>query len=295
MATPVPMPKQGNTVEECLLASWKKAEGEAVSEGEVIAEIETDKATFEVESPASGQLLARFCEEGELVPVMTNICVVGQEGEDVSTFRPANEQEGAAAPAAEEEQKAASEQAAESSAGVSESETSRAVTGTETAKREAAGAAPYSPRARRYLRENAFEPAGPVEGSGPGGRVMEQDVARAFHEGGRVTPAAAEAGGAAAPQQGTGVQGMVTTADLGAEGAGAPAASEQPLSSIRQKIASRMTESLHQAAQYTLNSCADVSALLRLRNRIKERREKEDITDVRVSDMVAFAVIRTPV
>ncbi len=62
MATPIEMPKLGNTVEDCLLARWNKRAGETVAEGELVAEIETDKATFDLTSPVAGTLLATFFE-----------------------------------------------------------------------------------------------------------------------------------------------------------------------------------------------------------------------------------------
>ena len=89
---PVEMPKLGNTVEECLLARWAKRPGETVAEGEVIAEIETDKATFEVTAPITGTLLAAFAAPGDLVPVFTNICVIGTPGENPEPFRPTKSQ-----------------------------------------------------------------------------------------------------------------------------------------------------------------------------------------------------------
>jgi len=64
MAIPVEVPKLGNTVEECLIAKWRKHKGERVSAGEVVAEIETDKATFEVAAPADGTVLDTFFDEG---------------------------------------------------------------------------------------------------------------------------------------------------------------------------------------------------------------------------------------
>ena len=85
MATPVEAPKLGNTVEECLISRWVKHKGEKVVAGDVVAEIETDKATFEVTSPVDGVLLESFFDEGALVPVFTNIFVVGDPGEAVET------------------------------------------------------------------------------------------------------------------------------------------------------------------------------------------------------------------
>ena len=83
MATAVEVPKLGNTVEECLIAKWRKHKGDRVSAGEVVAEIETDKATFEVTAPVDGTLLETFFEEGTLVPVFTNLFVIGEAGENV--------------------------------------------------------------------------------------------------------------------------------------------------------------------------------------------------------------------
>src|SRR5687768_17293674 len=98
MATPVEIPKLGNTVEECIVASWRKRKGDPVSAGDVVAEIETDKATFEVPSPIDGTLLEIFFEEGALVPVFTNLFVVGEPGESVDAFRPRSPEKNASEP-----------------------------------------------------------------------------------------------------------------------------------------------------------------------------------------------------
>ena len=83
MATEILMPKQGITVESCILLEWKKQEGDEIKTGEVICEVETDKAAFEVESEHEGTLLKIFFEEGADVPVLTPIAVVGRPGEDI--------------------------------------------------------------------------------------------------------------------------------------------------------------------------------------------------------------------
>src|SRR2546430_1980377 len=88
MATPVEAPKLGNTVEEVLIARWAKRKGDVVAAGELVAEIETDKATFEVTAPVNGILLETFFEEGALVPVFTNLFVIGEPGENGDAFRP---------------------------------------------------------------------------------------------------------------------------------------------------------------------------------------------------------------
>ena len=77
MATVVIMPKQGQSVETCAIVSWKKKLGDAVRLGEVICDVETDKAAFEVESTAEGTLLAVLHEAGSDVPVLSPIAVIG--------------------------------------------------------------------------------------------------------------------------------------------------------------------------------------------------------------------------
>ena len=82
MATPVEMPKLGNSVEECLLSAVGQARrATSIAAGDLVAEIETDKTTFEVSAPVAGTLLARFFDEGALVPVFTNLFVIGAPGE----------------------------------------------------------------------------------------------------------------------------------------------------------------------------------------------------------------------
>jgi pyruvate dehydrogenase E2 component (dihydrolipoamide acetyltransferase) len=88
MAVAVEMPKLGNTVEECLIARWLKQQGQAVSAGETVVEIETDKTSFEVTATFDGTVLATFFEQGALVPVFTPLFVIGNPGESVEALRP---------------------------------------------------------------------------------------------------------------------------------------------------------------------------------------------------------------
>src|SRR5262245_46770750 len=176
MATPVEVPKLGNTVEECIVAQWRKRMGDAVSAGDVVAEIETDKATFEVTSPVDGVVLATFFDEGALVPVFTNLFVVGVAGEDVSAFVPAMVEH--VAPAVLPPVGLKTSPAARPPAPPA------AVTG-----------APYSPRARRFAEERNYHPTA-VAGSGPGGRVLEEDLRAAYYG---AAPVGQRAAAAAAP------------------------------------------------------------------------------------------------
>ena len=99
MAKAVVMPKAGNSVEECVLSKWRVKVGDQVKKGDIIADIETDKSSIEVECTEDGTVLALFCNEGDMVPVLVNIMAVGAPGEDFSALKPSGD--GAAAPAAE--------------------------------------------------------------------------------------------------------------------------------------------------------------------------------------------------
>ena len=93
MATVLIMPKQGQSVETCIITKWYKGKGDNVSSGDIIMSYETDKAAFYLESPADGILLDRFFDEGDEVPVLTNIAVIGSEGESTESYNPVKRDE----------------------------------------------------------------------------------------------------------------------------------------------------------------------------------------------------------
>ena len=88
MAEPVIMPRQGLSVESCLLAEWNKDVGEKVETGDILFTYETDKSTFELESEVEGIVLEKFFEPGDEVSVFTNVCVIGEKGENVKKYKP---------------------------------------------------------------------------------------------------------------------------------------------------------------------------------------------------------------
>ena len=100
MAVAIIMPRQGQSVESCIITKWHKKVGDEVKEGDLLFSYETDKASFDEEAKASGTLLAILAEEGDDVPVLQNVCVIGRQGEDVSGFTAQNAQ--AEAPASGE-------------------------------------------------------------------------------------------------------------------------------------------------------------------------------------------------
>ncbi|NQU54974.1 MAG: E3 binding domain-containing protein, partial [Bacteroidetes bacterium] len=98
MAIPVLMPRQGQSVESCILGQWYKSVGEEVSEGDILFSYETDKASFEEEAKEDGILLATFFEEGDEVPVLVNVAVLGNKGESFDEFKPGGESKEEAVP-----------------------------------------------------------------------------------------------------------------------------------------------------------------------------------------------------
>jgi pyruvate dehydrogenase E2 component (dihydrolipoamide acetyltransferase) len=286
------MPKQGNTVEECLLSEWRVAVGDTVQEGDIIADIETDKTTGEVPATAAGTVLALFWEEGDLVPVFQNICVVGAEGESFAAFAPDGAEGAAEAPAEEAVEEAPAAEAAPAPVA-------------ETAAVATTSDAPLSPRARTFIAEHPTNLAG-VVGSGPDGRILEKDVADAYHAGARLSPAAAakQAAGEAVPASGSGVAGMVLAGDMGKEApaaaapvpvaapAGEDVVTEVKFSNMRKVIAKNLMAALHDQAQYTMNAEADVTGLLALRKQIKGAGEALGLANVNIGDMVMFAVVK---
>ena len=279
MAIPVELPKLGNTVEECIVARWAKHPGDAVAAGDLVAEIETDKATFEVEAPVEGTVLATFFEEGALVPVFTNLFVVGKPGEDVEAFRP---KAAAASPSPTAfAATGGTTSAAPASAGPASAALAPAVHDRAPVVNASAPSA-LSPRARRFAEDRGFHPAS-VQGSGPGGRVLEQDLRDLYFSSPRVSEAAKARTleGATVPREGSGPAGMILAADLG------PPAVR--ISNIRERIARRMRESLSSTAQYTLNASADAGGLLRLRTKIKQSGATPDIN---LNDLVAFCAVK---
>ncbi len=299
MATPVIMPRQGQSVESCILVEWLVKVGDKVDTGAPLANIETDKAVFEVESPAAGTVLDLFFGPGSDVPVLTHIAAIGNPGEDVAALRPGG---AVATPAA-----AATPEVPAAPAAAQATASAAAATGP-AAPTTASG---VSPRARKTA-ERTGVGAESLAGSGPGGRVIERDVLAAAAAAPRVSPAARQAlaaAGTAAPAAGTGPGGMVVSADVGRAGkaaaapvAAAPAAAaaavpaqeavEVPLSTIRKIIAQRMHASLATTAQLTLHRTFDATSILAYRARVKEQGEALGLPNITINDMIVYVVAR---
>jgi pyruvate dehydrogenase E2 component (dihydrolipoamide acetyltransferase) len=273
MAIPVEMPKLGNTVEECLVARWFKKPGEAVADGEVLAEIETDKATFELTAPAAGTLLGIFFEEGDLVPIFANVCVVGKSGESIEEFKPK--------PAA-----SIPETEMPSGVAVTRRHASAGTPSPEIAQTtEVPGQAAFSPRARRFAEERGLRPE-KIMGTGPGGRILEADLKRLYYESPRLSSLAEKM-----VESGFELRGDASVAKRRIF-SGDLSSPPVKISGIREKIARRMRASLAETAQYTMNTSADATGLLSLRARIKAKELQADSPSVNINDMIMFCAIR---
>jgi pyruvate dehydrogenase E2 component (dihydrolipoamide acetyltransferase) len=275
MAIPVELPKLGNTVEECIISKWMKHSGDHVDLGETVLEVETDKAVQEIASTAAGTLLATFFDEGSLVPVFTNLFVIGEVGESPEPFRPQSA-------SGQDTVKAATAHAASSP-----SPTPFHTIAAQEPDHAAQGS--FSPRARRFAQEHDFHPKS-VPGSGPGGRVLEEDVRALYLSSPRISGAARKQieSGLESPDRGSGIGGSVLAVDL-VPATQSPRTAATKLSNIRTRIAQRMRESITSTAQYTLNASADAGGLLILRARIKA---STGMPDANINDMVMFCTVQ---
>ncbi|MCL2741420.1 MAG: 2-oxo acid dehydrogenase subunit E2 [Oscillospiraceae bacterium] len=298
MAVPIVMPKQGQSVETCVIVGFSKKVGDAVALGDVIFSYETDKAAFELESECEGVLLGAFYGEGDDVACLSTVCVVGEPGEDIGPFRPD-------APGGPDKGggPATAETATDGGDGPA------ATAGPDRKAPPGGGGVPISPRARR-LAEKAGVDYGGTVGTGPNGRIIERDIQALASAGRKATVGAAAAMAASAGSAsgasypGTGLGGRATIKDLeaaGAPGAAAEAApggdgdggyAETRLSGARRIIASTMQRSLAEMAQLTLHASFDAGAVLGLRARIKAGGEAMGIGNVTLNDMVLYAVSR---
>ncbi len=295
MATPVIMPRQGQTVESCIITKWHKKKGDRVKVGDLLFSYETDKAAFDEEAKAEGTLLEIFFDEGDDVPVLATVCVIGQEGEDISEFMPKDAS--AAEDVMVEEQQSIAE-----GQGEMEIQSSAVVQEGNRIK--------ISPRARN-LAERVGVDYRQATPTGPNGRIIERDIRQLLERGQLVTPAAREQymGTEGMPIGGTGIGGRVTTADLQSAKGEAHYEMPQPsvqgikakeadyeeikLSNIRKVIAKTMHQSLANTAQLTIHTSFDATEILAFRKKVKEYGERLGLANITLNDIILYAVSRT--
>lgn len=281
MAEQVILPRQGQSVETCLILSWKKQEGDPVSEGEVLVEVETDKAAFEVESTAGGTLLKILHQEGEDVPVLSALAIVGKQGEEIASLTGTSQPQ----PKAASEDRPASRPEARK-AGAAHPAASAAHDTQKIA---------ISPRARRTAAKRGLTPWQILSslpegrGSGPRGRILERDVEQAAGRA-ATSGSAAPAGVVAAPFPSP--PRAATPAAPQAAGDFPGPVQEVPVRGIRRLIAERMLASVQGSAQYTLHSSASAESLLAYRQKLKSSLEELGLQAITINDLLNYALTR---
>ncbi len=257
------MPALSPTMTEGNLASWLKKEGDSIAPGDVIAEIETDKATMEVEAVDEGKLGKIVVPAGtEGVAVNQVIGLLLEEGEDEAALAEVDTKgsgNGAAAPEAKDEPTPAKAEPARAEAAPA------AKSGNGQGERIFA-----SPLARR-MAEKAGVDLAALSGSGPRGRIIKADIESALEKGvGKAAPAPAEKPAAAEPRA---APAAAAAAPTPAPSAGAPDAPHQEisLSTMRKVVARRLTEAKQQVPHFYLTVDCELDALLKLRKDLNER------------------------
>lgn len=274
MATLVIMPRQGQSVESCVITEWKKKKGDAVAEGDILFSYETDKSSFDETATVAGTLLEVFAEDGDDVPCLDPVCIIGNAGEDISALMPAKKEEKPAEEAKTEEVK---------------TEAKPAEVVVTAAPVSGDGFMKISPRAKK-LAEKTYADLSSAVATGPMGRIIERDVNRLLDNGQRLTPEQFEI--------------FMKTGKAPTSEAEAPAASAAPavpaaeyedvkLSNVRKVIAKSMHSSLSEMAQLTLNASFDATQIMEYRALLKQNAEKLGLSNITFNDMVLFAVAKT--
>lgn len=327
MAHAILLPKQGQSVESCIITEFYVKAGDEVSEGTPLFAYETDKAAFDEEASADGVLLEWFFEEGDEVPVLTNVGVIGMKGESVEEFRPTGvDMEGVEDLTGEEvaavkDSDGAEAVAREAVPGVEVSpstvgiEASTVTSQAPAVSRQDPERIFISPRARNLAEKEGVE-IETVEGSGPRGRIIESDIKKAVASKPRITPLAKKmireegfhvpptssrqrvaSGDLVADRKGSGELAGAGTGESYVAGAGGvfagPDSEIVPLTNIRKLIANAMHQSLQRSAQLTHHLGADARNILALRKKVKQAQSEGYAHNLTLNDMICFAVVKT--
>jgi pyruvate dehydrogenase E2 component (dihydrolipoamide acetyltransferase) len=270
------MPKMGDAMEEGTLLKWLKSEGEEVSEGDPIAEIETDKVTMELEAEDEGTLAQLIADEGQDVPVGEAIAFIQGEGEEVP------ERSEGGGEAEEEAEEGGEEDGGGAQATATETEEE---TGGQEADGRADGHFRASPIVRRLAEENDLD-LSKIDGSGPAGRIVERDVRAAMESG----TAQRTEDGVAAPEQPQAQQAEMQ----GFQPARLPEPTEEPGTQLveptrmMQVIGERMTEAKQHVPHFYATVEVRMDAAMALRKQLNEQLEEEGIK-LSVNDFVMKA------
>src|SRR3712207_4263703 len=267
------MPKMGDAMEEGTLVKWLKSEGDEVSEGDAIAEIETDKVTLELEAENSGTLAQLMADEGQDIPVGEAIAFIQGEGEEVPE-RDGKAQEAEAAEEAQGEEGDGQAQAATATEAPEEKTAEKPTT-----DGRADGRFRASPIVRRLAQENNLD-LSKVEGTGPAGRIVERDVRAAMERGDAQADGRAEEApeAALAPQP----------AAAAPEPTGAPGTQIKEMPRMQRVIAERMTQSKQQIPHFYATVEVEMNELMALRKQLNEQLEEQGVK-LSINDFVMKA------
>jgi pyruvate dehydrogenase E2 component (dihydrolipoamide acetyltransferase) len=269
MATAIQMPALSPTMKEGKITRWLKKEGDKISSGEAIAEVETDKSNLEVEAYDDGYLVKVAVKEGESAPIGAPIAYIGQKGEKVEAAAPAK-----AAPAAPPPAPKAQAQAAPAPAPKPQAAPPPAQATVVPIRREevsADGRLLASPLAKKMAREQGLD-LGAVRGSGPQGRIIKRDVEQAMTNGG----AARKLQPSPAPMLGVRREPEVL-----------------PISSMRRVISQRMQEVKPGVPHFYLTVEVEMNEALAIREEAKSLETKLSVNDIIVK-AAAIALRRVP-
>jgi pyruvate dehydrogenase E2 component (dihydrolipoamide acetyltransferase) len=302
MPTNILMPALSPTMEKGNLAKWLKKEGDTIKSGDVIAEIETDKATMEVEAVDEGVLAKIVVPEGTAdVPVNDIIAVIAGEGEDASTVGKGDFSQPAAKPAdAKQVEKTPPAPAPASTNGSGQPAPQKTAAPQPQAQTNGGARVFASPLARRMAKEGGLDLAA-IQGSGPHGRVVERDVKAAL-EGGTAKKAQPGAPAAQPGAPGPKLAPAGMSDDIVKKMFEPGSFEEVPHDGMRKTIARRLTEAKQTIPHFYLTVDCDIDALLKLREQVNASAQKDKdgkpAFKVSVNDMVikalALALTRTP-
>jgi len=269
MAIAVEMPKMSDTMVEGTLVEWSVKEGAKVSSGDILAQVETDKATMDLEAYDDGVLLKQVAQEGDAIPIGGLIAILGKAGEDVSAMLAQYQSGGGAAAAAPKVEEVASpavesvvveEVAASTVASTPSSAPAQSTSGSN-------GRAIASPLARKIAREKGIQLSG-ISGSGPRGRIVKRDLENVQQSSGQAAP------------RGSSSQALVRVSG---------GVSDTKLSQMRKTIARRLGESKFQAPHFYLNMDISMDQTVEMRGRINEEGQRRGLPKISFNDIIVKA------
>lgn len=258
MATVVIMPRQGQSVESCVITTWNKKVGDTITSGDILFSYETDKSSFDETATADGILLAVLAEEGDDVPCLEPVCVIGSEGEDISEL-------------------VNTAQPVEDNKNIVEEAKSEAtiIQPVATVTESGDGKVHISPRARNLANKTDADINRAIP-TGPNGRIIERDINTLLDSGYTIDKVEA-----------------VEPVQVQAQPTPVSEYEDVKISNIRKVIAKSMHVSLSTMAQLTLNSSFDAEQITTYRAMLKANAEKLGLENITLNDMVLFAVAKT--